>query len=72
MHINYRLKSEVSLRLCCRQCLIHYTAVQIENCSKSTSAIKTAIVKNVDNFCYEGKPPRAIAKSTLIAVSKDE
>ena len=27
---------------------------------------------NTDNFRYEGKPSRAIAKSTLFAVSKDE
>ena len=27
---------------------------------------------NMDDFCYEGKPSRAIAKSTLFAVSKDE
>ena len=29
-------------------------------------------MKNMDDFCYEGKPSRAIAKSTLFAVSKDE
>ena len=27
---------------------------------------------NTDDFCYEGKPSCAIAKSTLFAVSKDE
>ena len=27
---------------------------------------------NTDNFHYEGKPSRAIAKLTLFAVSKDE
>ena len=27
---------------------------------------------NADDFCYEGKPSSAIAKSTLFAVSKDE
>ena len=31
-----------------------------------------AILKNLDNFCYKGKPSHAIAKSTLFAVSKDE
>ena len=36
------------------------------------SAIKTATMKNTDDFCYEGKPSRAIVKSTLFAVSKDE
>ena len=29
-------------------------------------------MKNTDDFHYEGKPSRAIAKSTLFAVSKDE
>ena len=28
--------------------------------------------ENTDDFHYEGKPSRAIAKSTLFAVSKDE
>ena len=28
--------------------------------------------ENIDDFRYEGKPSRAIAKSTLLAVSKDE
>ena len=35
--INYRLKSEVSIMLRCQLC---YTAVRINNCSKSTSATK--------------------------------
>ena len=29
-------------------------------------------MKNMGDFCYEGKPSCAIAKSTLFAVSKDE
>ena len=56
----------------CRLCFNRYAAVQIKNCLKSTSAIKIAIVTNTDNFRYKGKPSRAIAKSTLFAVSKDE
>ena len=44
----------------------------IKNCSKSIPAIKIATTKNTDDFRYEGKPSRAIAKSTLFAVSKDE
>ena len=71
-YINYYLKSEVSITFCCQLCSTRYTAVQIENCSKSTSAIKTATMKNIENFRYEGKPSRAIAKSTLFTVSKDE
>ena len=70
-YINYHLKSEVSITPCCRLCSTCYTTVQIENCSKSTSAIKTVTMKNTDDFRYEGKPLRAIAKSTLFAVSKD-
>ena len=40
-----------------------------QNCLKSTS---TFTMKNTDYFRYEVKPSRAIAKSTLFAVSKDE
>ena len=50
----------------------HYTTVRIKNCSKSTSAIKIATMKNTDDFHFEGKPSHATAKSTLLAVSKDE
>ena len=75
-YINYHLKIEVSITLCCWLCSTHYTAVQIENCSIRTSAIKTATMKNTDdfcyNFCYKGKPSCAIAKSTHFAVGKDE
>ena len=39
---------------------------------ESTSAIKISTTKNTDDFCFEGKPSCAIAKSTLFAVSKDE
>ena len=41
-------------------------------CLKSTSAIKIATMKNMDDFRYEGKPSCASAKSTLFTVSKDE
>ena len=71
-YINYRLKSEVSITLRCLLCSTRYTAVRIKNCSKSTSAIKIATMKNTDDFCYEGKPSHAAIKSTLFAVSKDE
>ena len=70
--INYFLKSEVSITLHCRLCSICYTAVRIKNCSKSISAIKTATMKNTDDFRYEGKPSRATAKLTLFAVGEDE
>ena len=71
-YINYCLKSEVSITLHCRLCSTRYTAVWIKNCLKSTSAIKISTIKNTDDFRYEGKPSRAITKSTLFAVSKDE
>ena len=72
-YINYRLKSKVSIMLRCWLCSTRYTVVRIKNCLKSTSAFKIATMKvNTEYFCYEGKPSRAIAKSTLLAVSKDE
>ena len=72
LRINYRLKNEGSITLRCQLCSIHYTAVRIKNCSKSTSAIKVATMKNMDDFHYKGKPSCATAKSTLFAVSKDD
>ena len=71
-YINYCLKSEVSITLRGQLYSSHYTAVRIKNCSKSTSAIKVATMKNTDDFHYEGKPSCATTKSTLFAVSKDE
>ena len=71
-HINYRLKSEVSITLRCRLCSTRYTAVRIKNCLKSTSAIKIGTMKNTDDFCFEGKPSHARAKSTPFPLSKDE
>ena len=70
-YINYRLKSEVSITLRCL-CSTRYTAVRMKNCLKSTSPIKIATMKNMDDFQYEGKPSCATSKSTLFAVSKDE
>ena len=71
-YINYCLKSEVSITLRYRLCSTCYTAVRIKNCFKSTSAVKIATMKNIDDFRYGGKPSRATAKSTPFAVSKDE
>ena len=59
---NYRLKSEVSIRLRCQLCSTRYTALQIKNCSKSTPAVKVATMKNMDDFCYKVKLSRATAK----------
>ena len=67
------MKSEVSFTLRCWLCSNRYTAVRIKNCLKSASAIKIATMTDMDDFRYaEGKPSRAIAKSTLFVVSKDE
>ena len=71
-YINYDLKSEVSITLCCRLCSTHYTAARIKNCLKSTSDIKIATMTNTDDFRYKGKPSCAITKSTVFAVSKEE
>ena len=72
-YINYRLKSEISITLHCQLCSTRYTAVRIKNCLKSTSAIyQNSRYDKYGFFRYEGKLSRAIAKSTLFAVSKDE
>ena len=71
-HVNYRLKSEVSIMIHCQLFSTRYTAVRIKSCLKSTSAIKIATMTNMDDFRYEWKPSRAITKSTLFAVSKDK
>ena len=71
-HINYRLKSEVSITLRCRLCSTRYTAVRIKNCLKSTSAYQNSHDKNTDNFHFKGKPLHAHAKSIPFPVSKDE
>ena len=65
-------KNEVPITLHCQLCSTCYTAVQIKNSSKSTSTVKVATMKNMDDFCYEGEPSCATAKLTLFAVSKDE
>jgi len=49
-YINDLLESEVIIVLCCPTC---YTAVQINNCLKSTFAIKVATLKNMDDFPEE-------------------
>ena len=56
----------------CQLCSAHYTALQIKNFLKSTSAIKVATMKNTDDFHYDRKPSCATAKSTPFNVSKDE
>ena len=70
--VNYRLKSEISITLHRQLCSPCYTALQIQNYSKSTSTIKVATMKSTDDFHYEGKLSHTTTKSTPIAVSKDE
>ena len=48
--INYHLKSEVSIMLHCQLCSTCCTALQIKNCSKNTSVIKVATMKNMGQF----------------------
>ena len=50
--INYHLKSEVSIALCCQLCLTCYTAVQIKNCLKATSVIEEATMKNTNGSTH--------------------
>ena len=70
---SYRLKSEVSITLCCQLCSTRYTAVRIKNCLKRTSAIKIATMKiQTISVMKESHHVLATAKSTLFAVSKDE
>ena len=56
----------------CELCSTCYTAVRIKYCSKSTSVIEVATMKNTDDFHYEEKPSRTTAKLTSFTVSKDE
>ena len=70
-YINYCLKSEVSITLCCQLCSTLYTAVQINN-HLSTFVIKIATMKSTDDFHYKGKPSHATTKLIPFAVSKDE
>ena len=69
-YINYCLKSEISITLRCRLCSTRYTAVQIKDCLKSTSAIKIAITKNIDDFRYKGKSSCAATKLTILLLAK--
>ena len=71
-YINYHLKSEVSIMLHCQLCSTRYTASQIKNCPKSTSAIKVATMINTDDLHYKRKPSHDTAKLMLFTVSKDE
>jgi len=49
-----------------------YTAVQIKNCSKSTSVIKITSIKNMDNFQYAMKAIMQYCQIESFVVSKDK
>jgi len=48
-------ETEVSITLLCQLFSTRYTAVRINNCLKSTSAIKVETIKNTDDFLYAKK-----------------
>ena len=68
--INYRLKSEKRIHYALFS--VMFNLLHSINCLKSTSATKVTIMKNTDDFRYEGKPSQATTKLTLFAVNKDE
>jgi len=68
---------KISISLLCQLCSTHYTAIQINNCLKSTSVIKVATMKNTDNLLgtisvTQMKPSRVTTKLMQFTVSKDE
>ena len=68
--------SSETFTLHCQLCSTRYTALRIKNCSKSTSAIKVATMKNTNDFGYKWKPSSVTTNSTPFAlpfsVSKDK
>ena len=63
--INYRLKSEVSIRFRCQLHmfnLLHSITNQEPLKKYLCNQIKVADMKNTDDFCYEGKPSHATTK----------
>ena len=54
-HINFHLTSEVYITLRCRLCSIHYTAVRIKNCLKSTSAYQNSYDEKYGRFPFRGE-----------------
>ena len=68
-YINYRLKSEVFITLCCLLCSTCYTALRIKDCHLCN---QNSHYKKYRQFLLRREPSRAITKSTLFAVSKDE
>ena len=70
--VNYHLKSGMSITHRCQLCSTRYTALQIKNCLKSTSAIKVPTMKKRTIFIMkESHHALTTAKSTPFAVTKD-
>ena len=71
-----------SYQLSFEKCGIYYTLllamfnplhnIKNQELFENTSAIKVVTMKNIDDFCYEGKPSLATAKSTPFALCQDE
>ena len=72
LYHNYRLKSEVSITLRCRLCSTSLFSSTNRELFEKRLCYQIATMTNTDDCHYEGKPSRAIATSTLFAVSKDE
>ena len=71
--IDYCLKSEVSIMLCCHLCPTCYTAVHIKNYLKTTFVINVATIKNMDDsLSHKGSHHMVPTKLTLYIVIKDE
>ena len=82
-YINNRLKSEVSIMLCCQLCPVSSTNQQLfavlfvdsntnQELFEKHLCNQNSHYEKYRRFPYEGKPSRATAKSTLFTVSKDE
>ena len=56
--------------LCSRYHNENAQSLGIKNCTKITSAIKVATIKNTDYFRYKGKPSHATAKLTPLLSAK--
>jgi len=63
-------ETEVSITLLCQLFSTRYTAVQIKNSLKSTSAIKVETIRTIS--VTQSKPSRATTKLILFTVSKGE
>jgi len=68
-YINYHLKNQVSIMLCCQLCSTCYAAVRINKYLKSTSAIKVVTMKYTEAISVSITCNHQI---NTFSVSKDE